>query len=144
MIYTCRICKNDNLLADEVIFNGSNIAPMCKKCWNIKSRKYYNEHRDKIKARSRITSRVYTFKRKYGITIEEYDEQVKLQLGGCAICKQPCKSGNNLCIDHNHKTNQVRNLLCNRCNKVLGLVGEDEDLLWNILEYLKKWEQKSA
>ena len=42
----------------------------------------------------------------------------------------------NLNIDHNHNTGKVRGLLCSRCNFVLGNVGEDVNILNNMILYL--------
>jgi len=40
----------------------------------------------------------------------------------CAICEKPRSAfKNNLSVDHDHKTNKIRGLLCFRCNKfILG------------------------
>jgi MinD superfamily P-loop ATPase len=66
------------------------------------------------------------------------------QFNGCAICKQPCKTDRELAVDHNHKTGQIRDLLCHSCNVVLGLVNENEDILINMIDYLKRHSKKSA
>ena len=51
---------------------------------------------------------------KYGITLAEYNVILKAQGGVCAICKKPSKR--TLHVDHNHDTDEVRGLLCFRCN----------------------------
>jgi hypothetical protein len=99
-----------------------------------KGRKYYqhNPRRHKNNA----------LKRRYGITIEQYDEMVRLQNNLCAICGQEevavhYTSGKlrPLSVDHNHVTGKVRALLCHRCNAVLGFVEKSPELLQKILKY---------
>jgi hypothetical protein len=75
--------------------------------------------------------------RRYGITVAEYDRLFADQNGVCAIC------GNTnddiaLCIDHDHKTNEVRGLLCNLCNRAIGLMKDDYKLLIKAAVYVRK------
>ena len=66
--------------------------------------------------------------RSYGITVEEYDEMLESQGGGCYICGIG-PVGRALDIDHDHRTGKVRGLLCSNHNRALGLLGDDPDLL---------------
>lgn len=68
--------------------------------------------------------------RKWGITEEEYEAQMLL---GCELCG----SKESLHFDHNHKTNQFRGLLCNTCNRALGLFKDDPDILMDASEYVR-------
>lgn len=77
-------------------------------------------------------------KRKYGITLEQYEKMVSDQEGKCAICKEIKK----LVVDHSHKTGTVRDLLCNGCNSVLGHFHENQEVLRNASEYISKWQGK--
>ena len=43
----------------------------------------------------------------------------------CTICGDETA----LVVDHDHKTNEVRGMICNRCNKGLGLFRDNPDLL---------------
>jgi len=43
----------------------------------------------------------------------------------CTICVDEAA----LVVDHDHKTNEVRGMICNRCNKGLGLFRDNPDLL---------------
>lgn len=71
--------------------------------------------------------------RTYGLTQDDFNRMCSEQNGQCGICKKTC---NALCVDHDHKTNHVRGLLCSKCNMSLGRV-EDVDWLSNAQEYLK-------
>lgn len=65
----------------------------------------------------------------YGLTDKQYQAFKKKQKGRCALCKRKAK----LDIDHCHKTNRVRGLLCRRCNVCLGwteTIGFKKLLRW--------------
>jgi len=80
---------------------------------------------------------------RYGITVDEILAMESEQRNLCAICKKPETSrGNNqmvksLSVDHCHETGKVRGLLCNNCNRAIGLLGDDVDTLLNAIEYLR-------
>lgn len=82
--------------------------------------------------------------KKYGITPEQYAEMLVSQKGVCAICHQPersrgCKGSIRvLTLDHDHATNEIRGLLCDRCNRGLGYFGDDPQKLAAAITYLKK------
>ena len=63
-------------------------------------------------------------KRTYGITLEQYDQMFDQQNGVCAICGGTNSDGKRLSVDHNHTTNKVRKLLCQRCNVGLGFIED--------------------
>jgi hypothetical protein len=73
--------------------------------------------------------------RSYGITEQDFAQMMYDQDGKCYLCQ-----GDNgdiaLCIDHDHKTGQVRGLLCNKCNRALGLFSDDPALLIKGADYL--------
>lgn len=63
---------------------------------------------------------------------------VKNQNGLCQICKSfKSNRKSRLCVDHNHLTGKIRGLLCDRCNRAIGLFGDDSNILESALEYLK-------
>lgn len=87
-------------------------------------------------------------KNKYGITYQEYEFLEKQQGFKCKICGLPETSKNtkygkimSLAVDHCHKTNKVRGLLCGSCNTGLGKFKEDQELLEKASNYLKDFEK---
>lgn len=76
--------------------------------------------------------------KKYGLTIQSYNEILESQNGRCAICKDRPLKGKNLSVDHCHKTQVVRGLLCATCNSGLGMFRDDIFSMENAVEYLKK------
>jgi hypothetical protein len=74
----------------------------------------------------------------YGIGIEDYNQMFEIQGGCCAICgKHQSEFKKALCVDHNHETGQVRGLLCNACNSMLGYAFDNKIILGNAIKYLK-------
>ena len=101
-----------------------------------RQRKWLENNREKyilIKKKSIL-------KNTYGISLDEYNDILKSQKNVCAICKNEqskYKNKSDLCIDHNHKTNKVRGLLCHACNRALGMLKDDVKVLENAINYLK-------
>lgn len=78
----------------------------------------------------------------YGLTPEAYDEMLRRQGGGCAVCgatngwaRSRAKRG--MCVDHDHETGHVRGLLCQRCNRAIGLLRDDPTILDAAARYLR-------
>lgn len=66
-----------------------------------------------------VLNRKVDLKRKYGITVEEYDAKLIAQDGRCAICNAPVSPKRALANDHSHETGDNRGLLCGHCNPLL-------------------------
>ena len=81
--------------------------------------------------------RDYSLQKKYGITLAEYTVMLAAQGGVCWICKGPPNGGHDrFVVDHCHDSNAVRGMLCARCNRVLGMVEENPDILNALIDYL--------
>lgn len=131
----CTICKLVKPVADFAMSVQNNrigwaYRSYCKNCGNEKTRKYASENKEKRNKRLREyrkknpyvmknIDRKRNLKHKYGITVDEYNEMFKRQKGKCFICSI---TGKKLVVDHCHKTNEVRKLLCHGCNTVLGKI----------------------
>jgi hypothetical protein len=78
-------------------------------------------------------------RRKYNISLEEYNAKLEKQHYCCALCgKTQEEEKSALCVDHNHETGQIRDLLCRVCNRALGLFKDDPQLLIRAAEYLER------
>lgn len=82
---------------------------------------------------------------RYRITQAQYNIILKQQKGVCAICGKPetahdsrTKQIKPLVVDHDHKTNKFRELLCDNCNHILGNARDDIKILEKAIEYLRK------
>lgn len=81
---------------------------------------------------------------KYGWSVEEFEAYWYAQHGKCYICRIPMKrptkgQGQSLdvvAVDHDHKTGEVRALLCNKCNKGLGHFNDNPVTLMSAIRYL--------
>lgn len=75
---------------------------------------------------------------KYGLTIADYDRMFAEQEGKCLGCLTHVDDCPRqlLCVDHCHTTGKVRGLLCDKCNKALGALGDNVDTLTRLISYL--------
>jgi F0F1-type ATP synthase alpha subunit len=106
-------------------------------------RKYLIKNREKVLEKQRKYNKENPLKRKnavlknvYGITLVQYNEMFETQEGKCAICQRHQNElTRTLCVDHDHKTNKVRALLCVTCNTDVSVV---ENRLEEMTKYLNK------
>lgn len=132
----CNYCNCD--LTDNNWYKShrKNSVYSCSTCHkNLDSQSFINHKNGKLK--------------KYGITYSEYEKLFKEQSGVCAICFKEEKSKtsrlvNNeslsMAVDHCHTTGKVRGLLCMKCNRAIGLLGDSVINLNNAIKYLNKNE----
>ena len=105
----------------------------CKECKKPTAAWREPGYLDEYRVRSRNTH----LRRTYGITIEQFDELLKCQEGRCAICgREECSTGRNFSTDHDHTTGNVRGILCNDCNRALGLFQDSSTVLAAAYTYL--------
>lgn len=102
----------------------------CKKCVN-KKRKNYAASKPTYEQR-----KTYELKYTYGITINNFNDMFSDQKGKCAAC------GDNFLdivphVDHCHKSGKIRGLVCPSCNKAMGLVGDNAEILEKLALYLR-------
>jgi hypothetical protein len=78
--------------------------------------------------------------KRYGLTLEAFDEMITTQDGRCAICERKAEdvSDKPLAVDHSHTTGKVRGLLCQFCNTALGSLREDIDVMQKMIAYVEQ------
>ncbi len=133
----CSICKEEKHLTDFHLrsLSKDGHASACKECNIKRTYEWAQKNSDKRTA----TYRKSSLKRTYGITLEQYDEMLEKQHHCCAICdRHEDQFKTRLAVDHNHKTGEIRGLLCNYCNHRVVGKHTDGDKLRQIAEYIEQ------
>ena len=115
----------------------------------VERARYQKEYQKKNRKKLAEDQRRRRLMRRYGITVERYDEIYAQQGGACALCGEKDKD---LHVDHDHsccksyenrdeKTSAcgkcVRGLLCMPCNTALGTLGDTPEALMRVQIYLE-------
>ncbi len=111
-------------------------------------RTYYLAHKKELAEKQKIYrqkhkreiaeyKRKRTLLRRYNLTLEQVDELLIKQDHRCAICKKPLTEAQRT-IDHDHRTGEARGILCMPCNSGLGMFKEDQTVMAEAIQYLKR------
>ena len=161
MLKTCTKCKKEYIATLEFFYKQKKgkdgLLSQCKNCRREYSKKYNEENPEKYKEntkkwqeknkeylkewrkKNKENRKIYQLKRRFRISIEEYNQMFNKQNGRCAICGiHQLKLKRTLCVDHNHKTKEIRELLCVNCNIGIGHLKENPFILLKTIKYLKK------
>lgn len=97
------------------------------------------EQREKqrVYARERLR-RIRSQDRAHQRRVEVYQELAAEYGAHCAICGGQPTNGRRLAIDHCHTTDEIRGLLCNKCNLLIGHAKDSVDILLAAIEYLSR------
>jgi hypothetical protein len=144
----CVTCKSEKKLLE---FNESMLRmryPVCRVCNRIRVKEHHARPESKEKHKQwynktyKPIARNSYYLKKYGITLEQYDELFRNQQGKCKICLGPPtrKVGkfDNFDVDHDHISGKVRGLLCSKCNIGIGYFQDSKELLKKALLYLEE------
>lgn len=86
----------------------------------ISRHKYLREQNREVYSRA---DKCKTYRNKYGVTLKDYEKQWEQQQYKCAICSRVKQNNEKaFAVDHCHKTNAVRGILCPQCNVDLGRI----------------------
>lgn len=108
----------------------------------LKNKDFRHSHCRDCRNDNRAAAQLKQNLRKYGLTIEQFQELLDSQKGGCAICGEVNKSHGSgdvrmpVVFDHCHATGEFRGLLCQTCNRGLGLLGDNAELVAKAASYL--------
>lgn len=114
---------------------------LCRKLYDIRkldggARAAYNMRTAELRRQKPDVVHGWRIKACYGITTAVYVALLKSQHGRCAICRALPNPKRRLDVDHDHKTNRVRGLLCYRCNRMLGFAQDSKQTLRKAVGYL--------
>lgn len=135
----CRGCQT------EVDLYAYRRGWACKSARDANSQAWRDANREKVRAdhkqwrdNNREHLREYGRAKNYGMDPGEYARMMTEQNGQCLTCDSDGKTGRGgiLHSDHNHKTGRMRGLLCSDCNRAIGLMKDDPEIVQRILIYL--------
>lgn len=94
-----------------------------------RQKEWYDNNSDKVKEQK--------LKKCYNLSLTEYNKMFEKQNGKCAICERHQDELKfKLSVDHCHRTNKIRGLLCDKCNRGIGFLNDDKEIVQNALKYL--------
>ena len=138
----CKTCVKEARKAFRKV-DAYHISRQRRKAWalrkqehSVKRRAAHEKRKQEKPDQIRSRDRAQWLKKNYGITPEQYEQMFRSRDGLCAICAKP--SSKRLFVDHDHKTNKVRELLCSKCNSGLGMFSDDRFNLSRAIDYLSR------
>jgi hypothetical protein len=134
--YSCKICDYRKKRSSRERVKAANPAEYARR-WREYKKRYELKNPERAK---RCYKNTY-LKRDFGISIDEYEEMVRLQNGVCKICGNPDRR-RGLAVDHDHSTGVIRGLLCSQCNTALGLFKDNPAVLGSAIQYLLEAENR--
>jgi len=121
------------------------LTARCKDCMKADANQSYVSRKDEVLERMKShynarRNKDIGLQRKYGMTIEQWEEMFKEQGMCCAICKnQESRHGSgSFVVDHCHSELYVRGILCGPCNAMIGLAKDSTETLKAAIVYLEK------
>lgn len=102
---------------------------LCRACKRARDTKWRANNKDKVA----LKSKKYHALRVYGVSLEEYNECMATS-DKCEVCGSTEKLG----YDHCHDTMVFRGVLCNKCNRSIGQLGDTVEAIERVLNYLRR------
>ena len=143
----CSKCKKEKPITEfyKNRVRKDGYKQYCKVCCSILDKEYRKQNPEKYR-QIRRTSYIkhmtpnkrfnYRLKGVYGLSRLEFDEMYDKQKGKCKLCDKEIQVGISVHIDHNHKNNKIRGLLCGKCNLGLGHFYDNPAVLSKASKYI--------
>lgn len=135
----CTVCHTERLLSEywENQMARDGRRTQCKSCWYKKRKQHRKDNPEKHLD--------YSLRTRFDITLDEYKSKLLQQRGVCVICGQPETATSRgkvklLSVDHNHSNGQIRGLLCDKCNHLIGNANEDIAVLDSAIRYISFYD----
>lgn len=125
--------------------HGRKLCTTCQTWLSVDEFYPAKRSRDKLCVYCKRCDRALRIKRNYNISLEQYDEMLADQGGVCAICQGQPKGDWSFHIDHDHACcpnkmescgQCIRGLLCEDCNRVLGMFNDKVARFEAAIDYL--------
>jgi hypothetical protein len=145
----CSICRNTRRIKNfRVTTRGnkkppekrtsSSYEPFCLDCSRKRMKERISKYRESNPRDYYNSFRSWKFRTKYGITISQYDAMYESQEGCCKIClRHASETKRGLVVDHDHEVKRARSLLCDSCNRGLGMFQDNPEILSAAVSYLQ-------
>lgn len=139
---TCTKCNTERGI-DNFAFNKKfpdGLSYWCRTC-NAETAKNWRINNPEKRKRGAKRKQL---QKHYNLTIDKFEQMLKNQHYKCAVClkEETAKSADGvikqLSVDHCHKTNKIRGLLCDACNRAEGFLRSDVDLIRRLADYVEK------
>lgn len=148
----CSVCKCDKDISyfsrDSRAKTG--IKSSCKSCDSQKNKELYllkateinRKNRERVRNKFKNDPNLYrnkALKQRFGISLEDKNKMSASQGDACKIClKHVSELEFPLCVDHDHRTGKIRDLLCRECNLAIGFLKDSVDTLKSAIDYLER------
>ncbi|MEF2052973.1 endonuclease VII domain-containing protein [Pseudomonas aeruginosa] len=140
----CRKCGEEKDIEDfSIRTDTGKRRTECRSCRSQDNLNRYHNRASTKDAHSKASLKHYLRKR-YGMTVEQYEQMSAAQDHKCAICHNPETQHRRLAVDHCHATGRVRALLCQSCNTALGKLRDDPSLMRRAAEYIERHSSERA
>lgn len=127
-----KICKRCNKNKSLSCFNKAKNSKDRLKSWCVECCSKWNKN-----TQTPEQTRSYNLKKKYGLSVEEYNQMFLTQEGKCKICStHQSELKKRLYVDHCHATGKVRGLLCHNCNLAIGYFQDNSQLMLKGANYV--------
>lgn len=105
--------------------------------WREANKDYESKRGKEYRKAHPEVHRKAALKRRYGMTIAEWEAMFDAQGRRCGCCSSSDPGGAHWHTDHEHTTGLVRGILCRHCNHMLTRFNGEDRLLKGV-DYLRK------
>lgn len=143
-----KMCSRCNTLKSPADFyknrkGKGGLTSYCRSCQSQVNAEMRASLSPEEKAKRDKYLRDFVIKRKYNLTPEQWESLFDEQGRACAICKTTeCRTQNGWNVDHCHSTGEVRGILCQHCNQLLGMAQDKTQILIDATFYLLKYQHQ--
>lgn len=129
----CGGCKTTKSAANfyRSRYQRDGLQSQCKTCQHQQRSVWNDQNPVRLKEQRRRAD----VRRKFGITLEQYNQLMQSE---CEVCGGTGDSLGRMALDHDHKTGAIRGVLCGKCNMALGLCTDDPSRLRALADYLER------